>query len=67
MGEAKRRGTFEQRKALAIKRNQKLKQQMLANADLMIDITPEIKKRQAAQLLSTEIGLMFYSRMRYKI
>ena len=56
MGEAKRRGTFEQRKAMAIKRNtEALKQQRLAGITMEQNLTPEERKsrNRAGMFLST--------------
>ena len=59
MGEAKRRGTFEQRKAIAIKRDAEiLKKQRFAEIVKRQAMTPEekIKRERAGMLLSTLYG-----------
>ena len=59
MGEAKRRGTFEQRKTVAIKRNtEKLAKQRLAGIAKRQAMTPEerIKRERAGMLLATLCG-----------
>ena len=65
MGEAKRRGTFEQRKAMAIKRNtEALKQQRLAGITMEQNLTPEERKsrNRAGMFLSTLYGVALANR-----
>lgn len=60
MGEAKKRGTLEQRKAMAIKRNAKiLKEQRLAGIAKRQAMTPEEKEKakRAKMLLITLYGM----------
>lgn len=72
MGEAKRRGSFEQRKVVAIKRNTEiLEKQRLAQADKRQSMTPEERnaRKRAGALLSTAYGMAMASGtlMPYKI
>ena len=59
MGEARRRGTFEERKAAAIKRAEEAKKnqpQLIAAC-----VSPKERNRQAEALL-TALGVMLYRR-----
>lgn len=60
MGEARRRGTFEQRRAAAIKRNKEAEQQELAAINVRPDPTFEeiIRQKQAMRLLGIMEGLI---------
>lgn len=65
MGEAKRRGTFEQRKATAIKRNTEvLKQQRLAAIGMKQSLSPEERRNRnrAGMFLSTLYGVALANR-----
>lgn len=64
MGEARRRGSFQQRKAVAIKRDEAVreakKREKIAKMQAMTPEEIEMKKRQerkAAQLLATVYGI----------
>ena len=60
MGEAKNRGTFEERRAVAIKRDAKLwKKRKLAEIERRKGMTPKekIKERKAAEYLATMYGI----------
>ena len=69
MGEARRRGTFEQRKIASIKRAEDLKKKKLAETDMKPTTTFESREsqRRTAQLLSMMIAIEGKEILVYKI